>query len=237
MVKYNSLIKKSFSLYKKNPITIVPFMIMGLLSFIIYFAQARGFLSGKFSGIVFQSASLFLFIIMECGALGVVVKTASNRKSDIRDFKKAIENKWIDYLGGTLLVLAIISLGLFPFIVSQSFNITYLPILSSIGILYIGISIFLFIFFKQAILIDDKTPISSLEKSVGVIKNNLLEVVIYLLAMIFLGLIISLPLIITSILSVIYTKFQIFMPLGILITLILSPIVSLYSVLFYMEVH
>lgn len=236
MVKYSSLMKKSFSTYTKNPIIIVPYLIMGILSFIIYYIQNFGMLSGDFSTILFQATTLLLFIILECGAMGVIVKTAVHGKGDLNNFRKAVENKWIDYLGGTLMVLAILSLGIFPIIIYQTLEITFLNILSIVGIAYISISIFLFLFYKQAVMIDDKSPLGCLEKSASIVKESILEVLIYILLLSFLSILISLPIIFPAFLSIFKPELQILVPFGLLITLILSPIASLYSVFFYLEV-
>ncbi|MFB6088194.1 MAG: hypothetical protein ABEK36_00265 [Candidatus Aenigmatarchaeota archaeon] len=166
----------------------------------------------------------------------MVVKTAIKGNGDLNNFRRAIENKWIDYLGGTLMVLAIISLGIFPIIVYQTLKVTFLNILSIVGIAYISISIFLFMFYKQAVLIDDKSPFGCLERSANIVRGNILEVLIYILLLSFLSILISLPTIFPSALSVFNPEVQILVPLGLLITLTLSPIVSLYSVLFYLEV-
>lgn len=236
MVSYNQLLKQSFSLYKENLIIVIPYSIIGIFSILIYLLQIQGFIQNNFPSIIFQSVSLLLFIILECGALGMVVKLAKENKTNLKDFKRAIEKRWKDYLGTMLLVLAILFLGIFPYALYKVLKLSFLIPVSIIGVIYSGASLFLFLFFKQAVLIDGKTPIKSLEKSLDVVRNNLLQVIIYLLILVFVGFIISLPLILSLFYSFFIQEWQLFFPLGILTTIILSPIVSLYSVLFYLEV-
>ncbi|RLJ02203.1 MAG: hypothetical protein DRP11_03280 [Candidatus Aenigmatarchaeota archaeon] len=238
-VNYFQMFRKSFELYKKNPIVLLPYIILNCMYFVIQVLPQYGYE-------LFFWALLPVFVVFSilvgCGLLGMFYE-ATRKRTDMNTFWKTIRKRALSYVGASIL-LSLVVVGGFILIIIMGVVLGMVSSLVALlfiilGFVYIFLSLFFLSFYMYGVVVDKKSAAESLALSYRIVRKNVWEVLKFYLFILLLSLfLISPPLIILAIISVFFKNLtQWLLAIFMIYSTLISPLFSFFTMLFYLRIR